>query len=303
MSPALPDSGRLPPIVDGHCHVGRGDALTGPWDVALLGPYLRRAAAAGIARTVLFSVFHSDYAVANRRVARVVASRPDRFVGLAFVHAARDAGRVAELVHEAVVGFGFRGLKVHRHDAPLTPEVARVAQRFRVPVLYDPMGDVAPLELFATEFPDVAFVVPHLGSFADDWRAQRRVVDLLANHPNLFADTSGVRRFDLLMDAVRRAGPGKLVFGSDGPWLHPGLELAKVRALGLPVREERAVLGGTILRLLAPPRSGPGARGPAQLQRPIGHAQGPGGLLQVAPGPVHGQADGRVPGQVDDPPQ
>ena len=200
---------RLPPIVDGHCHVGRGDALTGPWDVAHLGEYLRRADAAGIDRTVLFSVFHGDYAKANRAVARVVASHPDRFVGFAFLHPVRDAGRIASMVAEAVHQHGFRGLKVHRHDGRLTPEIAEAARRFGLPVLYDPMGDAAALDLFATEFPDVDFVVPHLGSFADDWPAQRLVVDLLTRHPNLYADTSGVRRFDLLVEVVRRAGPGE----------------------------------------------------------------------------------------------
>ena len=56
-------------IIDAHCHAGRGDGFTGPWDtVAPLGVYLRRAFAAGIDRTVLFAAFHSDYAAANREV-------------------------------------------------------------------------------------------------------------------------------------------------------------------------------------------------------------------------------------------
>jgi predicted TIM-barrel fold metal-dependent hydrolase len=92
--------------------------------------------------------------------------------------------------------------------------------------------------------------VPHLGSFADDWRAHVTVIDALARFPNLYADTSGVRRFGYLVEAVRRAGAKKLIFGSDGPWLHPGLELHKIRLLGLPADQEAGVLGGTIDRLL-----------------------------------------------------
>jgi predicted TIM-barrel fold metal-dependent hydrolase len=76
------------------------------------------------------------------------------------------------------------------------------------------------------------------------------LIDHLARHPNIYADTSGVRRFDLLMQAVRRAGARKLLFGSDGPWLHPAVELAKVRALGLQSSLERLVLGGNFLRLI-----------------------------------------------------
>src|SRR4029450_12822418 len=120
-------------------HVGRGDALTGPWDVASLDRYLPRAVEAGIRRTVLFATFHSNYAEANRQVARIVARRPDRFIGFAFVHPVRDAGRVGDLVRVAVQRYGFRGIKAHRHDGPLTREVCEAARRFRVPLLYDPM--------------------------------------------------------------------------------------------------------------------------------------------------------------------
>ncbi|TQM36851.1 amidohydrolase family protein [Pseudonocardia cypriaca] len=245
-------------IVDCHCHAGTGDGLTGPWDTsAPLRSYLRRADVAGIDRTVLFAPFHSDYAVANREVARIVATDP-RFLGFAFVHPERDRGRVAAMVGEAVSVHGFCGIKAHRHDGRLTREVCEVALRYRLPLLYDVMGDIAPLELYATEYPGVAFVVPHLGSFADDWRAQRAFLDLLARHPNVHTDTSGVRRFDLLVEAVRRGGARKVLFGSDGPWLHPGVELAKVHALGLPDHQEQLVLGGNLLRLVSRVRrSGP----------------------------------------------
>jgi uncharacterized protein len=136
----------------------------------------------------------------------------------------------------------------------------------RVPVLYDLTGEVSVMELLAEQFPDVDFIVPHLGSFADDWRAQLALIDHLARHPNVYADTSGVRRFDLLAQAVARAGPHKILFGSDGPWLHPGLELEKIRLLRLAPADEALLLGGNLLRLLAsgsavnaPAAAGPGA--------------------------------------------
>lgn len=242
-------------IVDCHCHAGHGDGLTGPWDTAApLGDYLRRAALAGIDRTVLLAAFHSDYAVANREVAGIVARRPDRFWGFAFVHAERDRGRVETMVRVAVERYGFVGIKVHRHDARISREICEAARAFRLPVLYDVTGEVAVVELLAQEYPDVAFIIPHLGSFADDWRAQLALIDHLVRHPNVHADTAGVRRFDLLEQAVRRAGAGKILFGSDGPWLHPGVELEKVHALELPPADEAKVLGGNFLRLIAPGR-------------------------------------------------
>jgi predicted TIM-barrel fold metal-dependent hydrolase len=226
--------------------------MTGPWDTAApLEKYLQRATQAGIDQTVLFAAFHTDYVVANREVARIVNSRPDRFLGFAFVHAAADRGRVARLVRLAVEQFGFVGIKLHRHDARISREVCEAARAFSLPVLYDVMGEVSVCELLAQEYPDVNFVIPHLGSFADDWRAQIAFVDHLARHPNIYTDTAGVRRFDVLEQATQRAGARKILFGSDGPWLHPGVELAKVRALGLSRNDEDLVLAGNFLRLTA----------------------------------------------------
>jgi uncharacterized protein len=238
-------------LTDSHCHAGKGDGLTGPWDTAApLKKYLQRAAQAGIQRTVLFAAFHSDYSLANREVARIVVSNPDRFFGFAFVHPARDRGRIGAMVAEMVTRYGFCGIKVHQHDARMTREICEVARSFRLPVLYDVAGDVSICELLAQEYPDVNFIIPHLGSFADDWKAQLALIDHLVRHPNIYTDTSGVRRFDLLEQAVQRAGAHKILFGSDGPWLHPGVELAKVRALELSRTDEYMVTGGNFLRLI-----------------------------------------------------
>jgi len=245
-------------IIDCHCHAGKGDGLTGPWDTrASLEKYLRRASRAGIDRTVLLAAFHSDYAAANLEVARIAASRPDRFHAFAFLHPVRDQGRIFAMVKAAVERHGFVGIKVHRHDGRITREICETARVFSLPVLYDLMGEVSACELLAQEYPDVAFIIPHLGSFADDWRAQLALIDHLVRHPNVYADTSGVRRFDLLEEAVRRAGAEKILFGSDGPWLHPGVELAKIHALRLPPQERQLVLGGNILRLIARVRAKP----------------------------------------------
>ena len=64
---------------------------------------------------------------------------------------------------------------------------------------------------------------------------------------------------------MRRAGARKILFGSDGPWLHPGVELAKIHALALPPAEAAMVLGRNFLRLIAAvrPKPLPGAIAPA----------------------------------------
>lgn len=243
-------------VIDAHCHGGAGFGLKDPWTGRpLLEKYLRRAAAAGITQTVLFANFHEDYAAANGIVAGIVARDPGRFFGLTYVHARRDRGRILELVETGVERYGFVGIKVHRHDARITHEVCEAARAYALPVWYDVEAELAVLDWLARDYPDVSFIIPHLSSFQENWRAQTAFLKRLEVFPNLFTDTSGVRYFDLLVRVVERCGPGKLLFGSDGPWLHPGLELAKVRALHLPPRDEHLVLAGNFLRLIGSNRS------------------------------------------------
>src|SRR5262245_43975011 len=71
------------------------------------------------------------------------------------------------------------------HDFDYLPRFFSVSS---LPVIYDVMGEVSVCELLAEEYPDVAFVIPHLGSFADDWRAQLALID---HKPS-------VSRFDIL---------------------------------------------------------------------------------------------------------
>jgi uncharacterized protein len=243
-------------IIDSHCHAGKGDIMTAPWNTdAPIEPYLRRARAAGIAKTIVFPLFHSDYSKANAELARIVARYPTRLIGFAFVHATRDAGRIFGMIERAVKQWRFRGIKVHGHEAMATREVCEAARAFHLPLLFDVAGQAYIIDLLAPQFPDVNFIIPHLGSFADDWRVHQQVVDQLVRLANVYADTSGVRRFDYIVQAVKRAGPHKVLFGSDGPWLHPGVELYKIRLLGLPAQQEALILGGNAMRLLAEART------------------------------------------------
>lgn len=238
-------------IIDCHCHAGKGDLLTAPWNtVADLGPYLRRARAADIDKTVVFPAFHTDNVKANLELARIIARHPGRLIGFVFIHSMRDSGQVHSIIKRAVTRWGFRGIKVHGFEAMPTREVCDAARAFRLPILVDVGGRTHVAEMFASEYPDVNFIVPHLGSFAGDWKAHQQTIDQLVRFPNLYADTSSVRHYDYIVQAVKRAGPHKILFGTDGPWLHPGVEIHKIRLLGLPPEKEALILGGNILRLM-----------------------------------------------------
>lgn len=247
-------------IIDSHCHAGKGDKMTAPWNTdAPIEPYLRRARAAGIDKTVILAPLHGNYEQANAQVARIVARYPGRLIGFAFVHARRDAGRIFRMVKYATSRWGFRGIKVHGFEAMPSREICETARAFRLPILVDVISRPEVVDMFAPEYPDVNFIIAHLGSFTDNWKAHEQVTLQLARYANVYADTSGVRQFDYLVKAIKRGGPRKLLFGSDGPWLHPGVELHKIRLLGLSNGDEALVLAGNALRLLREARVGKAA--------------------------------------------
>ena len=258
-------------IIDCHCHAGKGDLLTAPWNTdAPIEPYLRRARAAGIDKTIVFAPIHTDYAQANTQVARIVARFPDRLIGFAMVHAARDAGRIFQMVQHAVVKWRFRGIKVWGFEATPTREVCDTAKAFRLPVLVEVGLKPHVVEMLAPQYRDVDFIIPHFGSFIGDWKAHQQVIDQIVRHPNVYTDTSSVREFDYIVQAIKRAGPRKVLFGSDGPELHPGVELHKIRLLGLPAEKEALILGGNALRLIRQ----------AKVGREAAHTPPPAGLAK-----------------------
>jgi len=112
--------------------------------------------------------------------------------------------------------------------------------------------------LLAPQFPDVNFIIPHLGSFANDWRVQQQVVDQPVRFPNVYGDTSGVRRFDYIAQAVKRAGAQKVLFG---PLASPqGRAPQDSTAGAASAGGGLSPPGGNALRLLQQVRVGRGER-------------------------------------------
>src|SRR3954471_13969011 len=103
------------PVVDAHCHAGKGETMTAPW-TSYADPQvtLRRAAEAGIDRTVIFPISNPTYEKANREIADLVAKYPDRFIGFAKHDPESEAGRIRRMLTQEVREMGLKGLKLHK---------------------------------------------------------------------------------------------------------------------------------------------------------------------------------------------
>ncbi|MFY0574028.1 amidohydrolase family protein [Cystobacter fuscus] len=96
----------------------------------------------------------------------------------------------------------------------------------------------------ARRFPRTCFLLEHMGGP----QADMDVVDAAASLDNLFLETS-LGTFMHLQETVKKTGASKIVFGSEFPMSHPGMELEKIRLLPVSEAERDLILGANVQRL------------------------------------------------------
>jgi predicted TIM-barrel fold metal-dependent hydrolase len=237
-----------PLIIDAHGHAGHGQAMSAPWTTwADPEVTLRHMAEAGIDHTVIFPINNPEYEQANQEIAEICARYPDKFIGFAKHDPETEAGRIRGLLRREVEVLKLKGLKLHRLP---TREVLDTVAELGIPILYHP-EKVSNFHMIASQYPQIPFIMAHLGSFASqDWAQHLEAIDVARRYPNVYLDTSSVVFFKFLEMAAKELGAQKLIFGSDGPEVDSRVELYKIRLLKLSAEDEAKVLGGNILRLL-----------------------------------------------------
>ncbi|GDY32759.1 amidohydrolase family protein [Gandjariella thermophila] len=193
---------------------------------------------------------HVDSEPDNDAVLRACADSAGRLVPCYFANPHRGVAEYRERAGE------FRKLEISPavHGIALTdPRLAdwiAVAERFRHPVyvvcLARPGSGVADLVALAGRFPGVTFVLGHSGIGNIDFYG----IELVAAAPNVLVETSGGYS-TVAAAALRRLGPDRVLFGSEYPLQHPGVELAKFAALGLTDAQWRQVAWDNALRVLS----------------------------------------------------
>ena len=241
-------------MLDFHTHVDEAE-LYGWFDPPeKLVPLLDDA---GIDRAVVMTYVDlpGSNPAALEYVAEAVARFPDRLVGFARLNPNYRVEAMAA-VDRAVGELGFRGVKLHptttlAHPAgDATVELMRRCGELGVPVLFhcgdDPYTTPQAIEVGARQAPQTAVVLGHMGGYfhVDD------AIAAAERTSNLYLETSAMPYPGKIAEAVARLGPGRVVFGSDGPGCNPALEVRKIRILGLAAADEELVLGGTAARLL-----------------------------------------------------
>lgn len=193
------------------------------------------ASTAGVDKTIVLA-FKSNYLraeVPNTFVAEYVAKHPGKLIGFAGIDPTERTA--PEELRHAKQELGLKGLTLSPANQDFHPADTRAmalyeaAEELAMPILIHPGGQFTPeskLEYarpylwdeVARAFPRLRLVLAQLGHpFLDE------TLCLLAKHPHLFADVSGLlarpwQAYQALVSTYQNSVIDKLLFGSDFPY-------------------------------------------------------------------------------------
>ena len=252
-------------IVDSHCHLKHGDAqrteYTGEQVIGAMD-------GAGIARSVVFAMATTTEA-STRMVIEAVRQYPQRLIPYAYALPSYERAVIEEL-REAVVGLGFKGIKLHIGECTTADYVSgpvfALAGRYGVPCLVDFGGRLESCRDVVTAHPGTTVIIAHFGRYLSrDADLVDQFISLAEQHPNALLDASGVVLLDKIVLAAERIGAERILFGTDGPHsvedgstyayaadtvAYARAAVSDIESLSLGDADKAAILGGNIARLL-----------------------------------------------------
>ena len=129
---------------------------------------------------------------------------PGKFIGFAKHDPVAEAGKIERLLTREVRELGLKGLKLHK---PPTREMLDVVAALKIPVLFHP-PKVADFHMIASAYPQVTFIMAHLGSFSSqNWSEHLAAIDAAKRYPNVYLETSSVILWRYLEMAAREIPP------------------------------------------------------------------------------------------------
>ncbi len=240
-------------IIDCHVHVKGGDTYRREFRPAEI---LRVMDEARVDQSVIFSICLPSRA-SNDLTRDCYEACPERLIPFAHVVPTEGRGALEEL-ERVVGGWGWRGLKLHRGemeepDLDLLLPLGEKCVEYGIPLLIDVGGAYHLSSGLASSLPDLKLIVAHLGAPQDERAVDKHLV-WAQEFPNMHLDISYCHVPWKIAEAFERVPIEKFVWGSDGPIIHPAIELKKVEVCNLPPEDFAKVTGGNLLRLLGPER-------------------------------------------------
>jgi len=258
----MPASGReertwTGPLFDAHAHVGQSLFGVGQSVEELLASMVANRIDRSLIAPLKPRGYH--FAPENDRVAAAVGAHPDRLLGLARVDPWQGDDALREL-RRGVDELGLVGLSLHpfeeqfaANDEMVFPLLGLLRER-GLPLLlaggYPGFSHPSQIGDLARQFPPVTIIATHGGQLNISGMLLADAGRMLRANANVIMETSGIYREDFIEDTVAELGPGRVLFGSNAPYLDQGFEAARVRLAHLDAETKVAMGAGNIERIL-----------------------------------------------------
>jgi predicted TIM-barrel fold metal-dependent hydrolase len=193
---------------------------------------------------------HITASAANDAVLQACAEVPNRLIPCYFANPHRDTSEY----HMMAAAFAAVEISPAVHGVPLTDErtlaIVEIAAQHAHPVYIVCIGrsgcTVHDLVALSARYPSVTFVLGHCGFVGIDVHA----LTVIKDRPNILAEASGCYT-GVARAAVQLLGADRVLFGTEQPFQHPSVELAKLRALNLNPASWRKITWDNAQRILS----------------------------------------------------
>jgi predicted TIM-barrel fold metal-dependent hydrolase len=183
----------------------------------------------------------------NRRIHEITQEYPEFFRGIAVVDPYAGDAALVEL-ERCLKEYRFIGLKLHpwlqgyNASADFLGPILDLCRSYDVPVMFHtgspPYAQVFEVAWQARRHPKVQFIFCHMG-LNYQWRDAIETGKL---YPNTYFETCGISYQFALKGLIKALGAGRVLFGSDNPFLFPETEILKIEELELSSDEMDQVL-------------------------------------------------------------
>jgi len=208
----------------------------------------------GISKAVVFP--GNDICPDNLGMAKAIEPFRDRLIPFAWLNPLQGEEAVKEL-EMLVSEYGFKGIKFHPlfhsfyPNRPYVKPIAEKAIELGIPILihsgHAPYSTPWQIAEFARLYPEATVILDHMGlqvGWVED------AISLAEQYENIILGTTAMPFHERILEAAKKIGSERILYGSDAPSIHPLPELARIKVSGLMGKDLENVLNGTAARIL-----------------------------------------------------
>lgn len=239
-------------IIDAHTHMGRFAPvpLRGCDDASLIKQMDR----VGVRKACCshHAVMATEVRWGNDEVLAAMGRYPGRIFGYAVCYPVNEELGIREI--ERCITAGMIGIKMHSwngipYASKLYRPVWEYADSRGLPVLLHTWEDIEPLTVLFGLYKNARILLAHAGCRCPEVYAR-----FAAQHEHVYLDlTFSYSKYHLVEYFVEQAGAGKLVWGSDMPWMACAHQIGKVVFSDISDEDKRMILVENPRRILRLP--------------------------------------------------